>query len=130
MGVLGSAHGGSAARVPVAVAAVSPSLRLAGVLLQPLLKLDAIRRCGCELQVVLEGHHGRVDRAKPALSVEKQGRVITVRSEGATYRFEPMTKALYDAHVKEQVELSPSFEDTGDLKRFYLRSFLGKETGE
>lgn len=70
------------------------------------------------------------DRAKPALSVEKQGRVITVRCEGATYRFEPLTKALYDAHVKAQVELSPDFEDTGDLKRFYLRNFLGKEDGE
>jgi hypothetical protein len=70
------------------------------------------------------------DRAKPALAVEKQGAVITVKSEGATYRFEPLTKALYDARVKEQVELSPDFENTGDLKRFYLRSFLGKEEGE
>ncbi|MFO0727048.1 MAG: hypothetical protein U1E65_24925 [Myxococcota bacterium] len=66
------------------------------------------------------------DRMKPVVSLSRQGPVVTVVSEGARYRFEPLTKALYDAHVKSKVELSPDFASTEELRRFYLANFLGR----
>lgn len=68
------------------------------------------------------------DRGHPIKSRNEDGGVVTFETEtGFTYRFEPLTKATYDAEVKGHVELSPDFESTEAMKKFYLGNFLGLE---
>lgn len=56
---------------------------------------------------------------------EEAGALVFETKAGFTYRFAPLTKELYDAEVRPAVELSPEFESTEALRRFYLTQFLG-----
>lgn len=58
---------------------------------------------------------------------EEGGRLVYETEQGFTYSFEPLTKAIYDAEVRDLVELAPEFEDDAALSAFYLRNFLGIE---
>jgi len=66
------------------------------------------------------------DRAHRIATLERDGDDLLLRTEaGLGYRFRPLTLALYDAHVKARVELSPSFASTAELLRFYRVSSFG-----
>ncbi|MFZ9886458.1 MAG: hypothetical protein ACO3JL_03055 [Myxococcota bacterium] len=46
-----------------------------------------------------------------------------VSSAGATYRFRPLTLAVYEARVRPRVEAAPSFASDAELHRFYRERF-------
>jgi hypothetical protein len=56
---------------------------------------------------------------------EEPGALIFETETGFTYRFVPLTKELYDRDVRARVELSPEFESTDAIRRFYFTEFLG-----
>lgn len=45
--------------------------------------------------------------------------------DGARYDFRPLTLREYDAHIREGVEGSPSFQSDAELHAFYVKTFLG-----
>jgi hypothetical protein len=61
---------------------------------------------------------------------EQEGARVFETQTGFRYRFEPLTKELYDREVRQMVELSPEFESTEALRRFYLKKFLDIEVEE
>ena len=68
------------------------------------------------------------DRGHRITSKNKDGDTAVFETEsGTVYRFSPLTKEIYDAEVRTQVELSPEFDTTEALRTFYLRNFLGMD---
>lgn len=85
------------------------------------------------LDVKLEDGHlswfdtGR-DRGHRIVKTSGDGSDTVYETEtGFHYRFEPLTKEIYDREVKALVELSPDFESTDEIRRFYYEKFLGIE---
>lgn len=71
------------------------------------------------------------DRGHHITNTRKEGAGLVFETKGGfTYRFEPLTKEIYDREVRPRVELSPEFESTESLRAFYLREFLGASTEE
>lgn len=63
------------------------------------------------------------DRLHRVVQARRDGETTVVECEnGFAYRFRPLTLALYDAHVKAKVELSPAFASTTALWEFYRRA--------
>lgn len=67
------------------------------------------------------------DRGHKIRTQRVEGDAMVFETERATYRFVPLTKELYDREIKAQVELSPEFASTDELRAFYLKNFLGLE---
>ena len=68
------------------------------------------------------------DRGHPVQSHCDDGDAVKfVTERGASYRFVPLTKEIYDRDVRSKVELSPEFDSTEAIRRFYLTEFLGLE---
>lgn len=66
------------------------------------------------------------DRGQEVTAEREEGGMLVFETKnGFTYRFAPLTKELYDREVRPMVELSPEFESTEALRRFYLTQFLG-----
>ncbi len=60
------------------------------------------------------------ERGHEVKTIQVDGDVVTVATKSdRTYRFRPLTLALYDERVRAQVELSPTFESTEALQSFY-----------
>lgn len=68
------------------------------------------------------------DRGHKLRAVRAEGeRVVVETDRGWVYSFEPLTKEIYDREVKAQVELSPEFGSTEELRAFY-RNFLATQS--
>ncbi|MBI4818061.1 MAG: hypothetical protein HY791_17495 [Deltaproteobacteria bacterium] len=50
--------------------------------------------------------------------------VVVYTDSGWVYAFRPLTLDLYDVWVKRNVELSPEFHSTHELKTFYRQAAL------
>ncbi len=65
------------------------------------------------------------DRVHRVGDVKQDGELITVQTDrGLVYRFQPLTKEIYDEKVREKVELSPSFGSTEELREFYRTAVM------
>ena len=61
------------------------------------------------------------DRCVGVEGIEAKPGLVIVNGERATYRFRPLTLALYNQHVISHVAGNPSFGNDGELNDFYRR---------
>lgn len=65
------------------------------------------------------------ERLHRVQTVKQEGEVVSVETDrGSVYRFRPLTVELYDQKVRANVELSPEFKTTEELKAFYRTAVL------
>lgn len=65
------------------------------------------------------------DRLHRVTEVREEGELILVQTEaGFLYRFRPLTLELYDERVRANVELSPGFGSTEELREFYRTAVM------